>query len=51
MMKKTGKWITGDLHWDEFKRILNNDGPKTKARLLLREHYYKKTSIIRELLA
>ena len=49
--EKTGKWITGDLHWDEFKRILNNDGPKTKARLLLREHYYKKTSIIRELLA
>jgi ring-1,2-phenylacetyl-CoA epoxidase subunit PaaA len=49
--EKTGKWITGDLHWDEFKRILNNDGPKTRARLLLREHYYKKTSIIRSLLS
>lgn len=49
--EKTGKWITGDLRWHEFNRILNNDGPKTKPRLLLREHYYKKTSIIRELLA
>ncbi|MCS7245697.1 MAG: 1,2-phenylacetyl-CoA epoxidase subunit A [candidate division WOR-3 bacterium] len=49
--EKTGKWITGDLRWDEFNKILNNDGPKTKPRLLLREHYYKKTSIIRELLA
>lgn len=49
--EKTGKWITGDLRWHEFNKILNNDGPKTKPRLLLREHYYKKTSIIRELLA
>jgi len=49
--EKSGKWITGNLQWDEFKKILNNDGPKTKARLLLREHYFKKTSIIRSLLA
>lgn len=31
-----GEWITGDLQWDEFWRVINGDGPMTETRLAWR---------------
>lgn len=32
----TGKWTYGDPDWDEFKRVINGDGPCNKERLAVR---------------
>lgn len=32
----TGKWSFGDPDWDEFKRVINGDGPCNKERLAVR---------------
>ncbi|MBL8004562.1 MAG: 1,2-phenylacetyl-CoA epoxidase subunit A [Candidatus Kapabacteria bacterium] len=32
----TGKWSYGDPDWDEFKRVINGDGPCNKERLAVR---------------
>lgn len=44
------KWIYQDPDWNEFKKIVRGGGPKSKARLRLRELAYENNRWVREAL-
>ena len=44
------KWVYQQPDWNEFKKIIKNEGPKSKARLRLREIAYENNSWVREAL-
>ncbi|WP_240374742.1 1,2-phenylacetyl-CoA epoxidase subunit PaaA [Bacillus piscicola] len=45
------KWIYKQPDWTEFKKIISNNGPRSKERLRLREIAYENNSWVREALA
>jgi len=45
------KWIYQQPDWNEFKQIIQNKGPRSKARLKVREIAYSNNSWVREALA
>ncbi|MBM7631708.1 1,2-phenylacetyl-CoA epoxidase subunit PaaA [Geomicrobium sediminis] len=45
------KWIYQQPDWNEFKLIIQNKGPRSKARLKVREIAYSNNSWVREALA
>lgn len=47
----TGKWVYGDPDWDEFKRVINGDGPCNKERLAVRRMAEEQGRWVREALA
>lgn len=47
----TGKWTYGDPDWDEFKRVINGDGPCNKERLAVRKTAEERGRWVREALA
>ena len=46
-----GKWIYRQPDWNQFKEIIRNNGPRSKARLRLRELSYKNNAWVREALS
>lgn len=44
---ETGDWIITQPDWDEFKRVINGDGPMNKERLALRRLIYDESSWLR----
>jgi ring-1,2-phenylacetyl-CoA epoxidase subunit PaaA len=40
--ESTGKWDYTEPDWDEFKRVINGDGPCNKERLAVRRTMQKK---------
>lgn len=43
----TGDWIITQPDWDEFKRVINGDGPMNRQRLALRRLVYDESSWLR----
>lgn len=48
---KTGVWNYTQPDWEKFKKILNNDGPMSKARLTLRHSAWEQNRWVREVLS
>lgn len=48
---ETGKWTYGDPDWDEFKRVINGDGPCNAERLAVRKMAEERGRWVREALA
>jgi ring-1,2-phenylacetyl-CoA epoxidase subunit PaaA len=46
----TGQWVFGDPDWDEFKRVINGDGPCNKERLAVRRVAEERGRWVREAL-
>ncbi len=46
----TGQWVFGDPDWDEFKRVINGDGPCNKERLAVRRTAEARGRWVREAL-
>ena len=38
----------GEPDWEEFKRVIRGEGPKTAARLALRNDYWRRHQWVRE---
>lgn len=49
--KETGKWIYTEPDWDEFKRVINGDGPCNKERLAVRRTAEERGAWVRKALA
>lgn len=49
--EKTGNWITGEIDWDEFWRVIRGDGPCNKERLEARRRAHEEGRWVREALA
>jgi len=47
----SGQWAFGDPDWDEFKRVINGDGPCNKERLAVRRLAEERGAWVREALA
>lgn len=47
----TNEWNYTEPNWDNFKNIINNNGPKSKERLRLREISYENGAWVRQALA
>lgn len=45
------KWIYTEPNWNEFKKIIKNEGPRSKARLNLRKVSYDNNAWVREALS
>ncbi len=45
-----GRYDYSEPDWEEFKRVIRGDGPKTAARLALRNDYWRKHAWVREAL-
>ncbi|QQZ08395.1 1,2-phenylacetyl-CoA epoxidase subunit PaaA [Heyndrickxia vini] len=48
--QETGEWIYQQPDWNEFKKIISNNGPKSKSRLQLRITAYENNRWVREAL-
>jgi ring-1,2-phenylacetyl-CoA epoxidase subunit PaaA len=48
---ETGKWEFSDPDWDEFKRVINGDGPCNKERLAVRRMAEEQGAWVRRALA
>jgi ring-1,2-phenylacetyl-CoA epoxidase subunit PaaA len=46
----TGQYVYTEPDWDEFRRILRGEGPRTRARLELRNRYHAQHQWVREAL-
>lgn len=46
-----GRYDYGEPDWEEFKRVIKGNGPKTAARLALRNDYYNRHRWVREAMA
>lgn len=44
------KWIYSQPDWNEFRKIIRNEGPRSKERLKLRKDSYENTAWVREAL-
>jgi ring-1,2-phenylacetyl-CoA epoxidase subunit PaaA len=49
--ESTGAYAYTEPDWDEFRRILKGDGPKTRERLALRNRYHAQHAWVREAVA
>jgi ring-1,2-phenylacetyl-CoA epoxidase subunit PaaA len=49
--QQTGQWAFGDPDWDEFKRVINGDGPCNAERLAVRRSAEERGRWVREALA
>src|SRR5690606_19116207 len=49
--EEKGEWIYQQPDWNEFKKIIGNQGPKSQARLNLRRSSYQNNAWVREALA
>ena len=49
--KETGKWVYTEPDWDEFKRVINGDGPCNKERLAVRRTAEERGAWVRKALA
>src|SRR5574341_1376894 len=49
--KETGNWITGEIDWDEFWRVIKGDGPVSKERMSARQQAHEDGLWVREALA
>jgi ring-1,2-phenylacetyl-CoA epoxidase subunit PaaA len=47
----TGDWVITQPDWDEFRRVINGDGPMNAERLALRRLVYEEGSWLRRALA
>lgn len=47
----TGYWISGEIDWDEFKRVIRGDGPCNKERLAARREAHEQGAWVREALS
>lgn len=47
----TGEWLFSDPDWDEFKRVINGDGPCNKERLAVRRMSEEQGAWVRRALA
>jgi ring-1,2-phenylacetyl-CoA epoxidase subunit PaaA len=45
------QYVHSEPDWDEFKRVVRGDGPKSKARLALRNRYHAQHQWVREAVA
>lgn len=48
--EETGKWEFTEPDWEEFKRVINGDGPCNKERLAVRRHAEEKGEWVRKAL-
>ena len=46
--EETGNWITGEIDWDEFWRVINGDGPCNRERLAVRRQAHEEGRWVRE---
>ena len=46
--EKTKEWHYTEPDWEEFKRVIRGDGPKTAVRLQLRNDYWRRHQWVRE---
>jgi len=46
----SGQWVYGDPDWDEFRRVINGDGPCNKERLAVRRTAEERGRWVREAL-
>jgi ring-1,2-phenylacetyl-CoA epoxidase subunit PaaA len=46
-----GQYVYTEPDWDEFKRIIRGEGPKTRVRLDLRNRYHAQHHWVREAVA
>lgn len=49
--QETGKWVYTEPDWDEFKRVINGDGPCSKERLAVRRTAEERGAWVRKALA
>ncbi|MDQ0338964.1 ring-1,2-phenylacetyl-CoA epoxidase subunit PaaA [Caldalkalibacillus uzonensis] len=49
--EKQQKWIYQQPDWDEFRAIVNNNGPKSQERLRLRKSVFENAGWVRDILA
>lgn len=49
--QETGKWVYTEPDWDEFKRVINGDGPCNKERLAVRRTAEERGAWVRKALA
>jgi ring-1,2-phenylacetyl-CoA epoxidase subunit PaaA len=45
--EKTGQWVTGEIDWDEFWRVVKGDGPCNRQRLAHRRKAYDEGEWVR----
>jgi ring-1,2-phenylacetyl-CoA epoxidase subunit PaaA len=48
--ESTGNWVTGEIDWDEFKRVLSGGGPCNAERLAARREAHEQGAWVREAL-
>lgn len=48
--KASGNWITSEIDWDEFKRVLRGDGPCNAERMAARREAHENGAWVREAL-
>ena len=46
--EKTGHWLTGEIDWSEFKRVLAGDGPCNRQRMQVRTKAEQEGAWVRE---
>lgn len=44
----SGNWVSGEINWDEFKRVVRGDGPCNKERLDARREAHEQGQWVRE---
>ncbi|MEK3936177.1 1,2-phenylacetyl-CoA epoxidase subunit PaaA [Sporosarcina sp. FSL W7-1349] len=49
--EEKGEWVYQQPDWNEFKKIIGNQGPRSQARLNLRRSSYQNNAWVREALA
>lgn len=49
--QEAGEWRTGDLHWEEFWRVIKGEGPMTETRLAWRRWMREANAWVREAMA
>ncbi|BAQ09665.1 phenylacetate-CoA oxygenase subunit paaa [Bacillus sp. OxB-1] len=49
--EEKGEWVYEQPDWNEFKKIIGNQGPRSQARLNLRRSSYQNNAWVREALA
>jgi ring-1,2-phenylacetyl-CoA epoxidase subunit PaaA len=49
--EQSGNWLTGDIDWDEFWRVIRGDGPCNQERMQARREAHDRGQWVREALA
>ena len=48
--EETGNWVTGEIDWDEFWRVIRGNGPMNRDRLAARREAHEEGAWVREAL-